>query len=46
MYAKNIAWGRVFCLFKTKSILEEFKAFMDVFLRVIENNDFYINDDF
>lgn len=46
MQGKNIAWGRIYCLFKAKNILDEFKSFMDIFLRVIEHNDFYISDDF
>lgn len=46
MYEKHMVWGRCYNLFGCKGILEEYKAFLHVFFRVIEKIDINICEDY
>lgn len=46
MYEKHMVWGRCYNLFGCKGILEEYKAFLHVFFRVIEKIDINISEDY
>ena len=47
MYERNMSWGKSYSLFRSeKSVVEEFKTFLAVFLKIVEKNDIYISDDF
>ena len=45
MWQKNILWGKYYDLFANEG-LEEFKAFLKTFVKVVAKKDFYLGEDF
>ena len=45
MWGKNILWGRSFDLF-SRDALEEFRTFLNVFLKVVADHDISLGLDF
>ena len=47
MYGRNMVWGKSYNLFRSsKNVLDEYRSFLSVFLKVIQKNDIFISDDF
>lgn len=46
MYQRNISWGRCYNLFQAPSMIDEFRSFLHVFLKVAHHKDIFISDDF
>lgn len=47
MFEKNIVWGKSYNLFRSsKNVLDQYKSFLNVFIKIIQKNDIYISDDF
>jgi hypothetical protein len=44
IYERNIEWGRYYELFTNDKPIDQFKAFMHVFVKLVAQKDLYIND--
>ena len=43
----NMVWGKSYSLFRSgKNALEEYRAFLNIFVRVVLKKDLYISDDY
>lgn len=46
VYERNIEWGRYYELFASDKPIEQFKAFLQCFFRLVQQHELYLNDEY